>query len=132
MNILKGKIENINSNHQLSIIYINVNNNRLTAIIIDTPKTAKYLKIGKEVQVIFKETEVIIGKGISHQISMQNKIEGTIKSINCGDLLCKITLKTAVGDIVSIITSNAVKQLGLEKNTLVTAMIKTNEIMLSE
>jgi molybdate transport system regulatory protein len=132
MNILPGQIENVIHSGSLSLVYIKVQNTRISSIIIDTPISAPYLKTGNNINVIFKETEVIIGKGFTHQISMQNKFTGTILTIESKDLLSKLTIDTTVGRISSIITTNAVKQLELNEGTEVTAMVKTNEIILSE
>jgi molybdopterin-binding protein len=41
-------------------------------------------------------------------------------------------MTTSVGIISSIITTNAVKQLELKEGVAVTAMVKTNEILISE
>ena len=132
MNTLVGKIENVTVNGSLSLIQVMVQQNLMSAIVIDTPKTALYLKKGNNVKVIFKETEVIIGKGTAHQISLQNKLTGKIAHIESGELLSKLTLETSAGKITSIITTNAVVNLKLKVGDEVTAMIKTNELMLSE
>ncbi|MEN8188059.1 MAG: TOBE domain-containing protein [Bacteroidota bacterium] len=132
MNKLEGKIESISVKGSLSLVMVNVNNTLLTTIVIDNPETSPYLKEEKPVKVIFKETEVIIGKGEQNQISLQNKFKGKIDSIDTGELLCKININTSVGKIASIITANAVRKLDLKPGTEVTAMIKTNEMMLSK
>jgi molybdate transport system regulatory protein len=74
----------------------------------------------------------VIGKGSQHAVSMQNKIPGKIFEIDNGALLSKITIVTPVGKVVAIITYNAVQQLQLQVGETITAMIKTNEIMLSQ
>lgn len=132
MNILIGKIEEIKVNGSLSLIHVRVEQTILSTIVIDTPKTTSYLQLGNTVKVIFKETEVIIGKGTHHTISLQNKLTGKIESIEPGELLSKLTLDTSAGKVTSIITTNAVNNLQLKKDSEVTAMIKTNELMLSE
>ena len=132
MNILKGTISAIKVSGNLSLITINVKDLKLTTVIIETPNTVSYLKEGNPINVIFKETEVVIGKGSTITISLQNKIEGTIVEIEKGELLSKLTIETNVGKIVSVITTNAVNKLQLNIDVKVTAMIKTNEIMLSE
>jgi molybdopterin-binding protein len=132
MNILHGKIESVSVQGYLSIVGIRVEHLSLSAIVIDTPETASYLKPGHAIRVVFKETEVIIGKGKRHDISLQNKLEGTVAALESGVLLSRVTVETAVGAIVSVITSRAVQQLGLEVGSGVTAMIKTNEVMLWE
>ncbi len=132
MNILKGTIEKLTISGSLTLIGIKVNAVGLSAIVIDTPKTAPYLKIGNAITVVFKETEVIIGKGNTDAISLRNKFKGIIEILESKELLSKLTINTDVGKISSIITTNAVKQLKLEIGSAVTAMVKTNEILISE
>ena len=132
MNILKGTIEKLTISGSLTLIGIKVNTTDMSAVVIDTPKTAPYLKVGNTITVVFKETEVIIGKGNTDEISLRNKFKGTIDVLESKELLSKLTITTNVGKISSIITTNAVKQLKLELGTVVTAMVKTNEIMISE
>lgn len=130
MNILKGTIQNLSVSGNLTLLRIGVNDSLITAIVIDTPETSSNLKVNNPITVIFKETEVIIGKGDTSQISMRNQFKGVIKSVESKELLSKLTIETSVGDITSIITSNAVNQLDLAYGVEVTAMVKTNEIML--
>ena len=132
MNILRGKIKSVEVNGSLSLVRTEVAGILLTAIVVDTPQTAPYLKAGQFINIIFKESEVIIGKGTVHPVSLRNKFIGKVTAIKSDHLLSKITVDTAVGKIISIITTNAVKKLPLHVNDEVTAMIKTNEMMLSE
>ncbi len=132
MNVLNGKIAAIETNGSLSIIEIQIGSIFFKTILIETPNSASYLKEENEVKVIFKETEVVIGKGTEHAVSLQNKITGTINDIEKGALLSKLRIKTSVGIITSIITTSSVLKLELNVNETVTAMIKTNEIMLSQ
>lgn len=131
MNIFKGKIEAVNVNGELSIITIRVKSISFTAIVIDTPVTAPYLKLGNPIKVIFKETEVIIGIGSVEGISLRNKLFGKVLSIESDNLLSKVIIQTKIGEITSIITSNSVKRLKIEIGTEVCGMIKTNELLLS-
>ena len=131
MNIFKGNIEAVNVNGELSIITIRVNSINFTAIVIDTPVTAPYLKQGNPIKVIFKETEVIIGIGSVEGISLRNKLFGKVLSIESDNLLSKLIIQTEIGEITSIITSNSVKRLKIEIGTEVCAMVKTNELLLS-
>ncbi len=131
MNKLQGQISNIEVNGSITLVTTKVNNVSFTAIIIETPDTASYLVIGNTISLLFKETEVVIATGSTKNVSLQNQITGTVKNLEKGTLLSKLTVHTAVGDIVSVITTKAVNQLDIEQDTAVTAMIKTNEISLS-
>lgn len=131
MNVFTGEIAAVAVQGSLSLVQVSVGSTRLFAIVIDTPTSASYLAVGTLVQAIFKETEVIIGVGADHRVSLQNKLPGSVQSIEAGTLLSRVTLETVAGKVVSIITTQAVEQLGLREGTDVTAMIKTNEMMLS-
>ena len=131
MNVLRGNIAEIRVNGELSIVRVDVGENLLSCIVIDTPDTADYLVVGGEVKVIFKETEVIIATGSTDGISLRNKFRGEVIRIESDILLSKLTVDTPVGEITSIITSNAVQSLEISEGTKVTAMIKTNELILS-
>ncbi|WP_103867270.1 molybdopterin-binding protein [Aquimarina sp. I32.4] len=132
MNVLKGKITAIKTTDSISIVTIQVASVFFSTILIETPDTAPYLQKGNSIKIIFKETEVIIGKGTTHLTSIQNKIPGKIISIEKGVLLSKLIIDTAVGKITAIITSDATDQLQLKTGEKVTSMIKTTEIMLSQ
>lgn len=131
MNILDGKIISINASGNLSLVTVDVNGILFKTIVIDNPQTASYLQDDHSINIIFKETEVVIGKGEQHLISLQNKIPAIIREIENGALLSKLTLDSAAGKIVAVVTQDAVLQLNLKIGEAIIAMIKTNEIMLS-
>ncbi len=132
MNIIPGIVESVSVKGSLSLVRVKAGQTLLTAIVIDTPETKSYLNAGAQVHVIFKETEVIIGPGQDHNISLRNKLTGRVTHIESGDLLSRLIVETTVGPVVSVITTNAVRNLQIEEGSEVTAMIKTNEMMLSK
>ncbi len=132
MNTLQGKITTIKNKGSLSIVEVDVSGILFNTIIIETPKTVSYLKVGNAIKLIFKETEVVVGKGIHHPISIQNQAIGKIEKIEKGELLTKLMIDISIGEVIAIITTDAFHQLQLELGEEVTTMIKTTEIMLSE
>jgi len=132
MNKLKGNITNVEMSGNLAIVSVEIEPEIVfKAIIIEHANENNYLKIGNLISVLFKETEVIIATEGTQHISLQNKILSSIKHIEQGILLSKLTLQFDSGEITSIISTNAVKQLALSVNKKVTAMVKLNEVMLS-
>jgi molybdopterin-binding protein len=131
MNILKGNITNIQGSDSLSLVKIAVGSTTFTAIVIDTPESNTYFKIGNTVKVYFKETEVIIAKNEPLNISIQNKILCNIDSMKQGEILSELHLSFGEFNIKSLITTNAVKTLNLKNGDAVLALIKTNEVSLS-
>jgi molybdopterin-binding protein len=131
MNKLSGKIINIKSDNHLSIIELQVGEDVLKSIVIETPGTVSFLKKENYVNALFKETEVSIAKDFSGKISLQNKMECIIRKIKKGKLLSQLSLDYNGNNISSIITSAAVEQLELKKGDEVLALVKTNEVMIT-
>ena len=133
MNSLHGHIEEIDISDNLSIVTVRLDENiDVKSIIIKTPESSQYLRIGNQVRVLFKETEVVIGIHAHHNISLQNNIPGIVESIEISALLSKVKIRTQVGHVISIISSRAIDKLGLKEGMTVDAMVKLNEVMLSE
>jgi len=132
MNVLKGKISSLKTSGRLTIVTLDVSGILMKSIIIENPDTVSYLKQNNPIQVMFKETEVAIGKGAEIAISMENRIQGIITEIVKGELLCSLILDTKVGNIKATITVESALRLQLQVGKIVTALVKTTEIMLSE
>jgi len=131
MNTLRGTISSIETTGNLSLVKVQVGNTKLTSIIIETPESATYLFEGNELNVLFKETEVVIGKGKEIPISLQNRLTCKVQDVEIGGLLGKLTLQHSEGIVRSVITANAIRQLDVKVGDEVVALIKTNEVMLS-
>lgn len=133
MNRLEGEIIGIIEDNGLSQVTIALGADTiLKCLVIETPSSAAYMRIGTKRAVIFKETEVILGKGNLSSFSLQNRIPGTIQNIKEGKLLCEVAVKTEVGLIIGIVSIESKIDMALIKDEAVTVMIKQNEIMLSE
>lgn len=128
MNQLPAIVTEIVSEGHLSIVKIEAAGHAFKAIVVDTPQTAPWLTEGNHVTMLFKENEVVIAKSFSGQISLQNRFESVVKSLEMGKLLCKVTMDFLGFEIVSLITAHAAQQLNLAVGDNVIAMVKTNEI----
>ena len=131
MNKVKGIISGIEVSGSLSLVSVHCGKIILKSIIIDTPDTVGYLVQGADVELLFKETEVVIAKPGPLDISLQNRIPATIFSLAKGELLSSLVLSSELGKLESIISTAAVMQLKLEPGSAVQAMVKLNEMMLS-
>ena len=133
MNKLKGSIGKVEVSGSLSMVTISIGDSTsFKSIVIETPETALYLQEGKPVNIIFKETEVILAKGNPDGISLINRIPAEVKDIKAGGILCEVNLATEAGPVSAILSRHAVDLLSLKKGDQVTAMVKLNEIMISE
>jgi molybdate transport system regulatory protein len=132
MNTLVGTITSLTREGSLTLVHVLAEDTVITAIVLDTPESTPYLREQGPIQVLFKETEVIICKDQPIAVSIQNRLRCRINHVETGTLLCKLRLQFHNQELVSIITAQGAKQLGLQVGETVLAMIKTNEIMLSE
>ena len=130
MNRLPGTILSIESNEHLSLVDVVAGQVTYTAMLMETPENAPYLKVGHDVEILFKETEVSLAKNLSGVISLRNIVRGTVKTIRSGDILCEVVLNCDGQMLTSIITQRAVRRLELKVGDEVDAMVKANEVSL--
>ncbi len=132
MNRLHGRIVNVESNGHLSLVDVEANGDVFNALLLETPDSAPYLAVGTPVLALFKESEVSLAKSLSGQISLRNRIKGTVLHIRRGAILSEVTLDCRGQAVVSIVTSRAVQRLNLCEGDEVEALIKANEVSLTE
>ncbi len=130
MNRLTGKIILVESSPHMSMVDIDVSGDVFCSIVLETASTASYLKQGSSVTLVFKETEVSIGKNLTGLISLRNRFKATIKRIEKSDILTKVFLNYRDKEIVSIISTRSAQKLGLIIGDDVEWLVKTNEVSL--
>ncbi|EAY27415.1 TOBE domain-containing protein [Microscilla marina] len=132
MNQLTGNITSINSQAHLSLVQVLVAQHTLQVLLIDTPQTAEYLQTGQNIELLFKETEVLLALApLSGNISVPNQLPCTVQAIVEDTLLSKVSLDFAGYRITSVVTTPALQQMQLALGQQVVAMVKANEIMLA-
>jgi molybdopterin-binding protein len=132
MNRLTGTITAIESNDHLSLVDVIAGQDTYTAMLLETPRSAPHLKVGNTVAILFKETEVSLAKDLAGQISLRNRVRGTVRQIRRGDILCEVVLDRNGQTLTSIITSRAATRLALQIGDEVEALVKANEVSLVE
>ena len=66
------------------------------------------------------------------RISARNQLPGTVKSVIEGAVMAEVVVEVAGGhEIVSAITVDSARRLGLEPGKRVVAVIKSTEVMLA-
>lgn len=64
------------------------------------------------------------------KISGRNKIPGTITKIARNGFLAEVTMDCGGNEIMAVVTSDAVDDLGLKEGERATALIKSTSVML--
>lgn len=132
MNKLAATIIAIHSNTHMSLVDLAVGDDVLSATLLETPAQAAYLQTGNKVSLLFKETEVSLAKNLSGLISLINQLNAKVTQIQRGEILSAVTLAYQQHTIVSVITTRSVDRLQLEVGDDVEALIKANELVLSD
>ena len=132
MNSFPAQIKEVKTNGTMSIVFVTMDSGEeLMSVVIDTPESAPYLKSGNKVNVLFKETEVAVSTQKELNISIENRIAGNITHIEVGVLLSRLILETKIGEVIAIISTMSVRQMGLVEKTNVMILVKLNEIILA-
>lgn len=132
MNKLRGRITRIESNDHVSLVDVEVMGDSFTATLLETPDDAAYLKVGNPVDVLFKETEVSLAKGLSGLISLRNRMNTKVKQVRSGVILSEVLLDYHGQQISSIITTRSIKRMDIKTGDEVEALVKANEVTLME
>jgi molybdopterin-binding protein len=132
MNKLRGRIIKIESNDHVSLVDVDVMGDSFTATLLETSDDAPYLKVGNNVDVLFKETEVSLAKGLTGLISLRNRVMTTVKLVRSGVILSEVVLDYRGQTISSIITTRSIKRLDIKPGDEIEALIKANEVTLME
>ena len=65
------------------------------------------------------------------RLSARNQLEGTVESVHLGEVMAEVVVRLAGGQhVVSAITADSARRLGLEAGKRVTAIVKSTEVML--
>ncbi|MDO6605250.1 TOBE domain-containing protein [Arenibacter palladensis] len=132
MNSFPAHIKEVKTNGAMSIVFVAMDSGEeLVSVVIDTPESAPYLKSGNKVNVLFKETEVAVSTQKELNISIENRIAGNITHIEVGVLLSRLILETRIGEVIALISTMSVRQMGLVEKTNVMILVKLNEIILA-
>ncbi len=130
MNRLQGKISCIQQSGAILLVDINVDEHVFSAMLIESATRQEWLMEGNTVELVFKETEVALAKNLSGLISMRNRMKCTVRHIERGELLSKVSLQFLKYVITSAITTRSVDSLELKIFDEVEALVKANEVSL--
>jgi molybdate transport system regulatory protein len=127
MNRLSATIASVQQYESLYLLELDASGITLTLLLFDlNPRFA----VGSKVQVLFKETEVIVAKELQGEISLNNRFQATVINIKKGNILADITLQCPAGTIASIITMSALDRMRLLQHDEVTVLIKATQLSL--
>ena len=128
MNKLTGFIKDIKSYDDILEISIDVKGKIFTSLIISSNEI---YKLGEKINILFKETEVMIATVFS-KVSARNAFICKINDIKNGEILSSISFDFYGDKIVSIITKNALLDLNCKEDEEFMWFVKSNEITIQK
>ena len=76
------------------------------------------------------EIERLRGGAEAHGLSARNRFRGVVRDVKVEGLLAQVELEAGPFRVVSIVTREAVEQLGLKPGMLATALVKATSVLL--
>jgi len=133
-NQISGKIDKIiKGDVNANVVILPKNGQELFANVSLSSLINLDIQKGQDAVAIFKSSNVLISTDENIAISARNKIKGKISSISKNNTNSEVIIDIGHGqNIASIITTGAVKKLGLEVGDEVYAFIKSNDVMIGK
>ncbi len=132
MNRFQGHISEIETNGPLSLVRVRLPGGaELVSVVLETPDSAAYLRRDHPIAVWFKETEVILATGQAAGIGVENRIPCRVGQVEAGTLLSRVYLQSEAGPLQAVLSTRALKALGLAEGDPALALVKMNEVMLA-
>ncbi len=128
MNRIAATIKNIDTAGAISLVTLAAHGQEFSCVLIETPETAPYLRIGHRVWMIFKETELSVATHWKGEISLRNRFPGNISQLEFGQILTKVGIDFFGTPLTAIITTASARRMGLTIGAEVTGMVKTTEL----
>ncbi|WP_224484044.1 TOBE domain-containing protein [Robertkochia aurantiaca] len=133
MNNLRATIIQVETHDKLSLVTARTEKGiQLQVMVIDTPQSQPYLHEGKPVNLLFKETDVIISGHDESSLGILNRISGRINRLKRGIFLSKLVVDTEAGRIHVIFHTAIIESLKLEEEKKIWLYVKFNDIMIQQ
>ena len=131
-NQIMGVVEKISHGAVNAEVQIKLKSgNSLVSIITNTATENLELNIDDEVIAVIKSSNVLLSTENEMKLSARNCIKGVIEGINQGEVNSEVVINIGNEDkMVTIITTNSIKNMNLKVGTKVNAIIKASDIMI--
>jgi len=131
-NVFNGSVSAIKPGSVNAEVDIALGGDTLTAVVTMESLKSLELAAGKPVVAVVKAPWVLLMSDDSgYRLSARNILTGRVKSIETGAVNAEVTLVLAGGtEITSMVTKEAVAELGLQPGASASAVIKASHVIL--
>ena len=125
MNRIEARITHIEQTDNITILSFDAQGRamRMMALGLNLP-----VRNGTAVILGFKASHVALAKALNGSLSISNRLDAVIESVETGALLCSVRLRVGLTSIESIITRESAEHMGLRAGDSVTALIKASDV----
>lgn len=126
--MIKAKISAIDENDGVSVFEFNAANLSLKMLSLENLQN---LKIGDEVRLNFKSSDVFVATSPLLNCSVSNEIKAQISSIQKGQITSSLHLNVGEFEFESIITTASLKRLNLALGDQIYAYVKATSLYIA-
>ena len=126
--MIKAKISAIDENDGVSVFEFNAANLSLKMLSLENLQN---LKIGDEVRLNFKSSDVFVATSPLLNCSVSNEIKAQISSIQKGQITSSLHLNAGEFEFESIITTASLKRLNLSLGYQIYAYVKATSLYIA-
>ena len=90
------------------------------------------LRVGSKVVLGAKASNIALAKGALEMLSISNRLECVVESVETGVLLSSVKLRLGESLLISVITRDSSERIGLQSGDRITALIKASELSVLE
>ncbi|WDY57871.1 TOBE domain-containing protein [Pseudomonas sp. PSKL.D1] len=133
-NMFEGKVSNVQPGAVNAEVELTLNGGgeKLVAVVTMASIHNLNINVGKEAVALVKAPWVVLMTDADgYNLSARNALEGEVVRVGDGAVNAEVVLKLAGGtEVFSIVTREAVQELGLKPGVKATALIKASHIIL--
>lgn len=126
--MIKAKISAIDENDGVSVFEFNAANLSLKMLSLENLQN---LKIGDEVRLNFKSSDIFVATSPLLNCSVSNEIKAQISSIQKGQITSSLHLNAGEFEFESIITTASLKRLNLSLGDQIYAYVKATSLYIA-
>lgn len=128
MNKLTAIIQGVQVSPYMAVISAIHQGDVFSAAIQETAAGAMRFKEGQKVTLVFKETEVFLAKGLAGKISIRNRGQAVVKSVETAGVLTRVAMDYKGGRIAAVITAQGALSLDIKPGDHIEWLVKANEV----
>ena len=131
-NQLPGTVTTVTAGEVMATVGIRLaGGQNLTSAVTREAVTELGLAPGSAVRALVKATEVALATGTVENLSIRNRLPGTVTDVATGGAMASVKVAVDGGTLTAVVTTDAATDLALAPGSTVVALIKSTEVSLA-